>query len=155
MSKHGSLSTRVQERTIRQKYCISLTPSHSPYFPSPVAPADSEHLFTSQQMDWGFNQFVPLVDVADPAKGLIHEGGVLRIRVEVQVRRDERLSWDSRKETGYVGLKNQGATCYMNSLLQCLYYLPFFRKVGLGERAGALGGEGTGWQTPAGYARGQ
>ena len=24
----------------------------------------------------------------------------------------------SKKHTGYVGLKNQGATCYMNSLLQ-------------------------------------
>ena len=28
------------------------------------------------------------------------------------------VSWDSKKHTGYVGLKNQGATCYMNSLLQ-------------------------------------
>jgi len=37
-------------------------------------------------------------------------------------------SWDSRKETGYVGLKNQGATCYMNSLLQALYHLAMFRK---------------------------
>ncbi len=36
---------------------------------------------------------------------------------------------DSRRVTGCVGLKNQGATCYMNSLLQCLYHLPYFRKV--------------------------
>jgi hypothetical protein len=43
--------------------------------------------------------------------------------------RDERYYYDSRKETGYVGLKNQGATCYMNSLLQYLYHLPYFRKV--------------------------
>ncbi|KAE8806270.1 ubiquitin carboxyl-terminal hydrolase 12-like [Hordeum vulgare] len=35
---------------------------------------------------------------------------------------------DSKKETGYVGLKNQGATCYMNSLLQTLYHMPYFRK---------------------------
>lgn len=35
----------------------------------------------------------------------------------------------SKEETGYVGLQNQGATCYMNSLLQTLYTLPAFRKV--------------------------
>ena len=28
------------------------------------------------------------------------------------------VSWDSKKHTGFVGLRNQGATCYMNSLLQ-------------------------------------
>lgn len=32
------------------------------------------------------------------------------------------VSWDSKKHTGFVGLKNQGATCYMNSLLQTLYF---------------------------------
>ena len=30
-----------------------------------------------------------------------------------------------------VGLLNQGATCYMNSLLQALYNIPAFRRVRL------------------------
>lgn len=38
-------------------------------------------------------------------------------------------SYDSKKETGMVGLKNQGATCYLNSLLQSLYFTNKFRKV--------------------------
>lgn len=38
-------------------------------------------------------------------------------------------SYDSKKETGMVGLKNQGATCYLNSLLQSLYFTNAFRKV--------------------------
>jgi ubiquitin carboxyl-terminal hydrolase 7 len=40
-------------------------------------------------------------------------------------------SYDSKKETGLVGLKNQGATCYLNSLLQSLYFTNSFRKVSI------------------------
>lgn len=52
------------------------------------------------------------------------------VEAEVAVRRIiDYTNYDSKKETGYVGLKNQGATCYMNSLLQTLYHIPYFRKV--------------------------
>jgi hypothetical protein len=36
-------------------------------------------------------------------------------------------SGDLRKETGHVGIKNQGATCYLNSLMQALYHTAFLR----------------------------
>lgn len=38
-------------------------------------------------------------------------------------------NYDSKKMTGYVGLKNQGATCYLNSLIQSLFLTSAFRKV--------------------------
>lgn len=55
----------------------------------------------------------------------------IQMCVVVKVDRPEDLYYDSKKATGYVGLKNQGATCYMNSLLQTLYNINYFRQVQL------------------------
>ena len=41
--------------------------------------------------------------------------------------RPEIANFKNRSSSGYVGLSNQGATCYLNSLLQCLYMTPEFR----------------------------
>ena len=72
---------------------------------------------------------MPLQDLYDPSRGFL-VNDTLVVEADVNVRKVvDYWAYDSKKETGFVGLKNQGATCYMNSLLQTLYHLPYFRKV--------------------------
>ncbi|OIW02770.1 hypothetical protein TanjilG_29546 [Lupinus angustifolius] len=89
---------------------------------------DTQHQFNARESDWGFTSFMPLGELYDPSRGYLLND-TLVVEAEVLVRRIvDYWSYDSKKETGYVGLKNQGATCYMNSLLQTLYHIPYFRK---------------------------
>lgn len=71
---------------------------------------------------------MPLSELYDPGRGYLVNDTCI-VEADVAVRRVvDYWTHDSKKETGYVGLKNQGATCYMNSLLQTLYHIPYFRK---------------------------
>ncbi|KAH9699311.1 ubiquitin carboxyl-terminal hydrolase 12 [Citrus sinensis] len=89
---------------------------------------DTQHQFNARESDWGFTSFMPLGELYDPNRGYL-VNDTLIVEAEVIVRRVvDYWSYDSKKETGYVGLKNQGATCYMNSLLQTLFHIPYFRK---------------------------
>ncbi|XP_058787290.1 ubiquitin C-terminal hydrolase 12-like isoform X3 [Vicia villosa] len=89
---------------------------------------DTQHQFNARESDWGFTSFMPLGELYDPSRGYL-VNDTLIIEAEVLVRKIvDYWNYDSKKETGYVGLKNQGATCYMNSLLQTLYHIPYFRK---------------------------
>ncbi|KAE8680613.1 Ubiquitin carboxyl-terminal hydrolase 12 [Hibiscus syriacus] len=89
---------------------------------------DTQHQFNARESDWGFTSFMPLSDFYDPSRGYL-VNDIVVIEAEVAVRKIlDYWSYDSKKETGYVGLKNQGATCYMNSLLQTLYHIPYIRK---------------------------
>ncbi|KAK1313721.1 Ubiquitin carboxyl-terminal hydrolase 13 [Acorus calamus] len=89
---------------------------------------ETQHQFNARESDWGFTSFMPLSELYDLSRGyLVNDTCV--VEADVAVRRVvDYWSYDSKKETGYVGLKNQGATCYMNSLLQTLYHIPYFRK---------------------------
>ncbi|PQQ00795.1 ubiquitin carboxyl-terminal hydrolase 12-like [Prunus yedoensis var. nudiflora] len=89
---------------------------------------ETQHQFNARESDWGFTSFMPLGELYDPSRGYIVNDTCI-VEADVAVRRViDYWSHDSKKETGYVGLKNQGATCYMNSLLQTLYHIPYFRK---------------------------
>ncbi|KAI3906979.1 hypothetical protein MKW92_023595 [Papaver armeniacum] len=85
-----------------------------------------EHRFHARFSDTGFRTFMPLSVLYDPDRGYLLNDTCI-VEAEVKILRDY-WNYDSRKETGYVGLENQGATCYMNSLLQTLYHIPYFRK---------------------------
>ncbi|CAG9767409.1 unnamed protein product [Ceutorhynchus assimilis] len=86
-----------------------------------------QHLFYSKENDWGFSHFMAWNDVLDPDKGYLKDDSIT-LEVHVVADAPHGVSWDSKKHTGYVGLKNQGATCYMNSLLQTLYFTNQLRR---------------------------
>lgn len=99
----------------------------------------AHHRFTKEESDWGFTRFLEfrkMFNIAwEGSDRPLVENDSANISAYVRVVEDETgvlwhnfNNYDSKKETGYVGLKNQGATCYLNSLLQSLYFTNAFRK---------------------------
>ncbi|KAI9247273.1 hypothetical protein EDC94DRAFT_626246 [Helicostylum pulchrum] len=95
----------------------------------------AQHRFTSDESDWGFTRFIHLDSTPDTNLDAFLEQDSIRITTIIRVVKDPTgilwhnfVNYDSKKVTGYVGLQNQGATCYMNSLFQSLYFTNSFRK---------------------------
>ncbi|KAI1943689.1 ubiquitin-specific protease ubp15 [Ophidiomyces ophidiicola] len=107
--------------------------------PSVYVPHFAHHRFTAVDGDWGFTRFCELRKLfngsLDDNKPPVVENEEACVTAYVRVVKDPTgvlwhnfRDYDSKKETGMVGLKNQGATCYLNSLLQSLYFTNSFRK---------------------------
>ncbi|KAJ5381415.1 Ubiquitin carboxyl-terminal hydrolase 21 [Penicillium cataractarum] len=97
------------------------------------------HRFTADEGDWGFTRFYDLRSLFNEAwkdKNVpLVQDEEANVTAYVRVVKDPTgvlwhsfQNYDSKKETGMVGLRNQGATCYLNSLLQSLYFTNAFRK---------------------------
>lgn len=113
----------------------------NPNDPSLYVHHTAHHRFTKEEGDWGFTRFVEhrrMFNVpwegGSRSRPLV-ENDTANITAYVRLVEDETgvlwhnfAHYDSKKETGYVGLRNQGATCYLNSLLQSLYFTNAFRK---------------------------
>ncbi|RFU33440.1 hypothetical protein B7463_g2871, partial [Scytalidium lignicola] len=111
----------------------------NPNDPTLYAHNTAHHRFTKDEGDWGFTRFVELRKLFTvPWNGSdrpLVENEAANMTAYVRIVKDETgvlwhnfSNYDSKQETGYVGLKNQGATCYLNSLIQSLYFTNAFRK---------------------------
>lgn len=111
----------------------------NPRDPSVYESHSANHRFNAKEGDWGFTRFVDLRKAfnqtwKDRGRPLVENDEAMMTAYVRVIKDPTGVLWhnfegyDSKKETGMVGLKNQGATCYLNSLLQSLYFTDAFRK---------------------------
>ncbi|XP_062508101.1 ubiquitin carboxyl-terminal hydrolase 7-like isoform X2 [Corticium candelabrum] len=86
-----------------------------------------DHTYDAKENDWGFPSFLSWDEVINANSGFVKDGSI-SLEAHVLAEAPHGIDWDSKRFTGCVGLKNQGATCYMNSLLQTLFFTNQLRK---------------------------
>mmetsp|Transcript_33363 Transcript_33363/g.92087 ORF Transcript_33363/g.92087 Transcript_33363/m.92087 type:complete len:1614 (+) Transcript_33363:149-4990(+) len=94
------------------------------------------YTFRWDSTDRGWHRgFLKAVDM-NMESGWLSESGELCLRGSCSARRamlhvptNGGLTSSSRRSVGYTGLKNHGATCYMNCLLQTLFHIGRFREI--------------------------
>lgn len=116
----------------------------NPDHPDAHFPNQSSHRFSKNDTDWGFSSLIELRSLmsnknvkSQASEYPILENNQMNITAFVRVIDDTSTgtlwnsltNYDSKVNAGYVGLTNQGATCYLNSLLQSYFTTKIFRKL--------------------------
>ncbi|OWB72120.1 peptidase activity protein [[Candida] boidinii] len=92
----------------------------------------SRYRYSNNVTDWGF---INLLSMKIPNENAMIQNNEIDATIYVRVIDDwtgvlwfNFENYNSKKQTGYVGFYNQGATCYLNSLLQSYFFTMAFRK---------------------------
>lgn len=120
-------------KTKQGRFTVEVRKSGSGGMPAEMH--EFEYAFSRKSLDRGWQQFMLRADLLDPENGFVQADGSVtfvgnfwRVPDPEPVQYSDYATKDYRKETGYIGLRNQGATCYMNSLLQTLYHTTAFAR---------------------------
>ncbi|RIB00746.1 hypothetical protein C2G38_2233121 [Gigaspora rosea] len=103
----------------------------------------SDHRFTAEIPSMGYHRFCEhrnlFVPLKNQARSLIEDDSC-NITAFVRIIKDptgflwhDFKNYDSKKATGYITLKNEGTTGYLNATLQTLFCLTYFRKCFIGH----------------------
>ncbi|XP_052200260.1 ubiquitin C-terminal hydrolase 12-like [Diospyros lotus] len=88
---------------------------------------ETQHLFNAKESDWGFTSLIHLDELYNPRKGYVVNDTCI-VEAKVAIPNNVAKLTSDPKETDIVSLERQGVTGYINSILQILYHIPYFRK---------------------------
>eukprot|EP00899_Mesostigma_viride_P028899 jgi/Mesvir1/9194/Mv15945-RA.1 len=129
--KSDSASTQPEGWSCSVKFRLEIENASDPTLSvAEVASADGGDKFTELKKIWGWKTFLRLQHIHD--KGFLKDDTVFITACLLSCRPQPAPplahDYDSKKATGYVGLKVQGGVQCANALLQTLYHIPCFRQ---------------------------
>lgn len=111
-------------------FCVKLQEDHEVSFTiqtiggKKTKKLSTTYTFSAAVRSRGFKDFIPI----DEIDSYTYEGK-LKFQIDIKFQPPQSNKINYRKTVGYIGLLNQGSTCYMNSALQCLFHICAFRKI--------------------------